>query len=166
MQHTATHCNTLQHTATLSNMHMDHHNYMNTIRLHCNTLQHTATHCNTLQHTITWIQLDYIGLMTSCKENTFDGRGSTLQHTATHCNMQMARQYYTSKIIQYLQAADRCQKEQVLQAQQQHQNLDSSSLPTPPRTHICTYQRGMWHTWMRHVTQMNEKYVWHGWTSV
>ena len=30
----ATHCNTLQHTAT-----------------HCNTLQHTATHCNTLQHT-------------------------------------------------------------------------------------------------------------------
>jgi len=33
---TATHCNTLPHTAT-----------------HCNTLQHTATHCNTLQHTAT-----------------------------------------------------------------------------------------------------------------
>jgi len=31
LQHTATHCNTLQH----------------------NTLQHTATHCNTLQHTAT-----------------------------------------------------------------------------------------------------------------
>jgi len=33
LQHTATHCNTLQHTAR------------------CNTLQHTATHHNTLQHT-------------------------------------------------------------------------------------------------------------------
>jgi len=40
LQHTATHCNTLQltlqHAAT-----------------HCNTLQRTATHCNTLQHTAT-----------------------------------------------------------------------------------------------------------------
>ena len=36
MQHTATHCNTLQYTA-----------------IHCNTLQPTAAHCNTLQHTAT-----------------------------------------------------------------------------------------------------------------
>jgi len=34
-QPTATHCSTLQHTATCCNT-------------HCNTLQHTATHCNTL----------------------------------------------------------------------------------------------------------------------
>jgi len=39
------HCNTLQHTAT----------HCNTLQFiwygaHCNTLQHTATHCNTLQH--------------------------------------------------------------------------------------------------------------------
>jgi len=39
-QHTATYCNTLQHTKTL------HHS-----ATLCNTLQHTATHCNTLQHT-------------------------------------------------------------------------------------------------------------------
>ena len=37
LQHTATHCNTLQHYT----------------QSHCNTLQHTATHCNTLQHTAT-----------------------------------------------------------------------------------------------------------------
>jgi len=39
MQHTATHCNTLQHTAT---------HYSLTHATHCNTLQHTATHYNTL----------------------------------------------------------------------------------------------------------------------
>jgi len=37
LQHTATLCNTLQHTIK-----------------HRNTLQHTATHCNTLQRTVTW----------------------------------------------------------------------------------------------------------------
>jgi len=49
MYHTATHCNTLQHTA--------------------NTLQHTATHCNALQHTTTgiihariWLPFVFIGL--------------------------------------------------------------------------------------------------------
>jgi len=44
-QHTATHCNTLQHTAT--------HAYGGHAQPHCNTLQHTATYCNTLQHTAT-----------------------------------------------------------------------------------------------------------------
>jgi len=38
LQHIATHCNTLQHTAT----HLQH------ITTHCNTLQHTAAHCSTL----------------------------------------------------------------------------------------------------------------------
>ena len=37
LQHTATHCNTLQHIC-------------HTVT-HCKTLQQTATHCNTLQHT-------------------------------------------------------------------------------------------------------------------
>ena len=41
LQHTATHCNTLQHTEVDTSG----------CRTHCNTLQHTATHCNTLQHT-------------------------------------------------------------------------------------------------------------------
>jgi len=80
VQHTATHCNTLQfrHCNT-------HPTYCNTQyecglkwmldwirallrRTRCiathNTLQHTATHCNTLQHTATQAQL----------------------HTSAHCN--------------------------------------------------------------------------------
>ena len=91
--HTATHCNTLQHTATTLQQPAPHCNklqhyntdtqqerpgtglcikYPKPIRTlqhtatHCNTLQHTATHCNTLQHTAT-----------HC---------NTLQHTAIHCN--------------------------------------------------------------------------------
>ena len=42
LQHSATHCNTLEHTATHA-------------ATHCNTLKHTAcveTDCNTLQHTL------------------------------------------------------------------------------------------------------------------
>jgi len=54
LQHTATHCNTLQHTATQA--------FCRTVspvvdcvphNEHCSTLQHIATHCNTLQHTAT-----------------------------------------------------------------------------------------------------------------
>ena len=50
LRHTATHCNTLQCTATQnSGMDMGW-----TLELtHCDTLQHTATHCNTLRHTAT-----------------------------------------------------------------------------------------------------------------
>jgi len=74
---------------------------------HCNTLQHTATHCNTLQHTAThWkqslhlLQLSRAALLA---QNTVDthwsfyalqhaaathtaARCNMLQHTATHCN--------------------------------------------------------------------------------
>ena len=65
-QHTATHCNALQHTATQI--------AMQRTATHCNTLQQnyrcltdktTSAHCNTLQHTATH----------------YDA-----QHTATHCN--------------------------------------------------------------------------------
>ena len=80
---TATHCNTLQDTAThlvllkkrilgcvyicvplqhtATHCNMLQHTCMCATATHCNTLQHTATHCNTLQHTAT-------------------------QHTGTHCN--------------------------------------------------------------------------------
>ena len=58
----ASHCNTLQHTAT----HCITPHHTARYRTHCNTLQHTAAHCSTLQHTAT-----------HC---------NTLQHTATHCN--------------------------------------------------------------------------------
>jgi len=68
--HTATHCNTLQHTET----HMPHWYMCDMIdTLNCSTLQYTATHCNTLQHIATLIYMWY-------------DRHSNLQHTATHCN--------------------------------------------------------------------------------
>ena len=77
LQHTATHCNTLQHTAT-------HCNTLQHSATHCNTLQHSATHCNTLQYTVTRCTM-------SCSESHTIYRltathCNTLQHTATHCN--------------------------------------------------------------------------------
>ena len=62
---TATHCNTLQHTAT--QYHTRHHELLppSCQEFAAYLLQHAATHCNTATH------------------------GNTLQHTATHtCNMQ------------------------------------------------------------------------------
>jgi len=63
LQHTATHCNTLQHT-TRCNTHLlllllagrasDGETHCNSLQLtttHCNSLQHSAMHCTTLQHT-------------------------------------------------------------------------------------------------------------------
>jgi len=61
LRHTATHCNTLQHTASLRHSLQQTATHCLTAT-HCNTLQHTATHCLTATH---------------C---------NTLQHTATHCN--------------------------------------------------------------------------------
>ena len=54
LQHTAIHCNTLQHTGCI---HIDIELLSLLLSLlppvPCNTLQHTATHCNALQHTAT-----------------------------------------------------------------------------------------------------------------
>jgi len=69
LQHTATHCNTLQLTTRYCNT-LQHRSwwvrYQGVWHRHCNTLQHTAIHCNTLHHTAS-----------HC---------NTLQHTATLCN--------------------------------------------------------------------------------
>jgi len=55
-QHSDTHCNTLQHTATYwGPMAKEPTNQLpQTQGPPNNTLQHTATHCNTLQHTATY----------------------------------------------------------------------------------------------------------------
>jgi len=45
LQHTATQCNTLQHTFAT---HSTHQLFSTTLGPHCNTLQHIVTHCNTL----------------------------------------------------------------------------------------------------------------------
>jgi len=79
----STHCNTLQHTATI------HFNYntlqQNHVKIlestHCNTLQHTSTHCNTLpQHTST---ATHCNKLVKILEST---HCNTLQHTSTHCS--------------------------------------------------------------------------------
>jgi len=87
--HTTTHCNTLQHTATLL----------------CNTLQHTTTHCNTVQCTLSYTAthcntlcntLHYIATHTAKRNETYtvNRNGSdpaeyaSDRHTrtGTHCN--------------------------------------------------------------------------------
>jgi len=85
LQHTATHCNTLQHTATHCNTHTSQRrNYTAThIRLqhtatHCNTLQHTARYCNTLQHTYVTAQ------QLHCNTHKTATHCNTLQLTVTH----------------------------------------------------------------------------------
>ena len=73
LQHTATHCNTLQqlqHT-TATNQKRDTESLYCHNSAHYNTLQHAATHCNTLlQHTRREVQ----------RASTV-----TMQHTTTHC---------------------------------------------------------------------------------
>jgi hypothetical protein len=53
LQHTATHCNTMLHTATQSKWHCLNAYTPTPTATHCNTLQCTATHCNTMLHTAT-----------------------------------------------------------------------------------------------------------------
>jgi len=86
----ATHCNTLQHTAT------QHHHYrmltlatsaLQHTATHCNTLQHTATHCNTLPP-LSHAQPRYLSSATHCSilQNPVT-YCNTPQHTATHRNI-------------------------------------------------------------------------------
>jgi len=57
LQHTATHCKTLQHTA----------NTLQHAAKHC---QHTATRCNTLQHTARVYYTSVMGKLTNFFEQT------------------------------------------------------------------------------------------------
>ena len=70
LQHTTTHCNTLQYTAS---------RYKTRIR-------HTATHCNTLQQAAThWYKLLYTAAHYITLQHTA-AHYITLQHTAAHCS--------------------------------------------------------------------------------
>ena len=110
VRNAATHCNTLQHTATRCNtaIHCNKvvtldddrlprillldpsaginlFHYVKNAATHCN-LQHIATHCNTLQHTV--IHCDTLRY-TVTQSNTLQHaatRCNTLQHTGKHCN--------------------------------------------------------------------------------
>jgi len=82
LQHTATHCNTLQHTVKHTTTHCNTLQHAVCMKWHdwciwrvwLNTLQHTATHCNTLQHTVTHY--------------------NTLRHTATRDLYEVKLQMY------------------------------------------------------------------------
>jgi len=77
LQYTATHCNTLQHTATRTSGQVLTDLYASFTATHCNTnASFTATHCNALQHTATHCNI--------------------LQHTATHTSGHVLTRLYTS----------------------------------------------------------------------
>ena len=100
LQHTATHCNTLQHTATRS-FHEWHDSFVSVTGLnvysatHCNTLQHSATHCNTLQHTAkrSWVSQDSTYIYT----HTYSYNRTPSISTYIHINIHLH-----SHILQYL----------------------------------------------------------------
>jgi len=89
VQYTATHCNTLQRTATHTSLQKNEleQPYSTT---QCNTLQHTATHCNTLQHTAkhynTHLFAKKLASWNSLIVQHTATRCNTLQRTAVHCN--------------------------------------------------------------------------------
>jgi len=103
LQRTATHCNTLQHTATLqcrwAGAAFKKSVCFKTLQYtpqhtaaHGNILQHTATHCNTLQHTATHCNIVLLvgrGGLHTAKHST------TMQHTAKHyITLQLTATYY------------------------------------------------------------------------
>jgi len=73
LQYTATHCNTLQHTA-----------------IHCHTLQYTTTYCSTIPrtaihcHTLQYTAAQEYG--SNQEVYAFIHARNTLQHAATHCH--------------------------------------------------------------------------------
>jgi len=106
MQHTATHCNTLQHIRVLlceieylrsiamvtrltlqhtATALQPHCNILQHAVTHYNTLQHTATHCNTLQHTAAHIQTPASD--THCSDCVLNVCCSVLQCVAVCCSV-------------------------------------------------------------------------------
>jgi len=81
LQHTATHCNTLQHAAT----ELRATPAIGATRTATHTATHIAKHCNTLQHNTTYPAIDLRATVAHAHCNT---HCNTLQHTATHCNTQ------------------------------------------------------------------------------
>jgi len=85
LQHTTTHCNTLQHTTTHSTQRWN--TYQVFPATHCSTLQHTATHSTQRWYTYRVIPATYY---------------STLQHTATHCNTLYSKMVHVRSLLQRL----------------------------------------------------------------
>ena len=108
LQPTATHCNSLQFTATHYNAHdlltgvaqcslwfgsvsVRPTHSRKQISTHCNSLQLTATHCNSLQLTATHCNTHYtiyvqVWRGVPCGWGRYSDSERLLQLTATHCN--------------------------------------------------------------------------------
>jgi len=99
LQHTATHCNTLQHAACTEQINF-RGSLSRSLSQHaatrCNTLQHAATHCNTLQHTATHCRTLQDTAKTLPQTQTA-AHCNTLQHTATHCNRSIGKSVSLSR---------------------------------------------------------------------
>ena len=105
LQHTATHCNSLQHTCnTHAHQTCEKPQYPKPMEIsttrsqlaatRCNTLPHPSTHCNTLQHTCNTPEHQKcekpqyplpIEIPTT-RSQLAATHCNSLQHTATHCN--------------------------------------------------------------------------------
>jgi len=83
-QHTATHCNKLQHTANTATrqLHKEAPRRPHTAK-HCNTLHHITTHCNTLQQTTT-VEFHKGAHREHNTLRRTTTHWNTLQHTAAH----------------------------------------------------------------------------------
>jgi len=81
-QHTATHCNTLQHIEPCLPPRWLQRSVCLEAATHCVALHHTATHCNILRHTVTHGNtLQQVYLRDGCSALCV----WRLQHTASHC---------------------------------------------------------------------------------
>ena len=95
LQHTATHCNTLQH--------WQYTRQRRERKRKCDvppacTLQHTASHCNTLQHTATHQAMTL--MKTKMQRSHMMHICNTLHHTAPHCNaLQLAATHQAMTLI-------------------------------------------------------------------
>jgi len=174
-QHTATHFNTPQHTATTPQA-------LAATRLAvgwsacCNTLQHTATHYNAIQRTATHCN----HTSRTCCHHTGSRLVDVLQQTATHCNVRQRTAIHcntlqhTATHCNTLQhTATHCNTLQHTTTHcntlQQHLWRDSFTTVhmwhvsfTYPRLHMW-YDVSMWHdSFVWHDTSMwHDSFMWH-----
>ena len=159
LQDTATHCNTLGHTAT--------------------QLRHTATHCNTLQHTnssyelISWMHAMQIITICKLSRSVRAGRMLQLQSDAMFCNVlhrvaecgnhavhemstwhEFAQDASIVEWFSVLQCVAACGKR--LQCAAVCCSVLQRVVVRCKPTRSChTYEWVMSHIWMSHVTHMN-----------
>jgi len=151
---TATHCNTLQHTATrhttTHNNTLQHTKAIEWVEFYVPlSLQHTATHCNTLntthdntqqtqQHTATHksdrVSRILCDILTATHYNT-------LQHTATHCNTTHGNTQQHTRAIEWVELTVKLSLQHIAT----HCNTTHSNTQQHTATHSNTLQHTATH---------------------